>query len=223
MEQISTSVDCVIFGFDDSELKVLLIKRKIEPQKNRMALPGDFIGIDEDIDYAAYRTLKSITNIDKVYLEQINAFGSTHRFPNGRVITIGYYALINIQDYKIKAGHTAETLEWCSIKNIPTLVFDHRKILDAGLRILKREVRRKPLGFNLLPEHFSLTQLQQLYEAILETELNKRNFRTKLNQMKLLIDSGEKQKNVAHKPAKLYRFDEEVYKRLVNEGFYFKL
>lgn len=223
MEQISTSVDCVIFGFDEGDLKVLLIKRKIEPQKNLMALPGDFISTNEDIDEAAARTLKSITTIDKLYLEQIRAFGSVNRFPEGRVITIGYYALINIHEYPIEAGHTAETLEWCSINSLPLLAFDHRNILDAALATLKRKVRREPLGFNLLPDKFSLTELQQVYEAILQTALNKRNFRTKINQMKLLVDTGDKQKNVAHKPAKLYRFDEKVYNNLVEDGFYFKL
>ena len=223
MEQLSTSVDCVIFGFDDAELKVLLIKRNIEPQRNMMALPGDFIDVNESIDEAANRTLKSITNIDNLYLEQIRAFGNTNRFPISRVITVGYYALVNIQHYQIKAGHTAETLEWCSVNNIPPLVFDHREIVDAGLAILKRKVRREPLGFNLLPENFSLTELQQVYEAILGTPLNKRNFRTKINQMKLLIDTGIKQEKVAHKPAKLYRFDEAIYNGLVEEGFYFKL
>ena len=223
MEQLSTSVDCVIFGFDNAELKVLLIKRNIEPQRNMMALPGDFIDVHESIDEAATRTLKSITNIDNLYLEQIRAFGNTHRFPISRVITVGYYALVNIQHYQIKAGHTAETLEWCSVNNIPPLVFDHREIVDAGLAILKRKVRREPLGFNLLPEKFSLTELQQVYEAILGTPLNKRNFRTKINQMKLLIDTGIKQEKVAHKPAKLYRFDETIYNELVEDGFYFKL
>ena len=221
--KINTSIDCVIFGFDNATLKVLLIKRNNEPQKGVMALPGDFIGLEEDIDDSAARALQKITNLTDIYLEQIRAFGTTDRFPNERVITIGYYALINIEKYEPMAGHTAELLEWCDVHNLPPLAFDHRQIVDAAMSILKRKVRHEPVGFNLLPDIFSITELQQLYEAVLNTALNKRNFRTKLAQMKLLIDTGKKQENVSHKPAQLYRFDEKVYTDLIDQGFYFKL
>lgn len=222
MTAINNSIDCVIFGFQNETLKVLLIERKNEPQKGFMALPGDFIGIDEDINESADRILKDITSLDNIFLEQIRAFGKVNRYPS-RVITIGYYALISIEKYELKAGHTAERVEWCSIEDLPKLAFDHREILDAALTILKRKVRHEPIGFNLLPDLFSLTELQQVYESVLQTTLNKRNFRTKLNQMKLLIDSGLKQEKVSHKPARLYRFDDAVYQKLVDEGFYFKL
>ena len=221
--KINTSIDCVIFGFENATLKVLLIKRNNEPQKGVMALPGDFIGLEEDIDDSAARALQKITNLSDLYLEQIRAFGTTDRFPSERVITIGYYSLINIEKYEPMAGHTAELLEWCDVHNLPQLAFDHRQIVDAAMSILKRKVRHEPVGFNLLPDIFSITELQQLYEAVLNTALNKRNFRTKLAQMKLLIDTGKKQENVSHKPAQLYRFDEKVYADLIDQGFYFKL
>lgn len=131
--------------------------------------------------------------------------------------------MINIEKYLPTAGHTAERLEWCDVHHLPELAFDHKQIVDAAMTILKRKVRHEPIGFNLLPDIFSITELQQLYEAVLNTELNKRNFRTKLAQMKLLIDTGKKQENVSHKPAQLYRFDEKVYKDLIEQGFYFKL
>lgn len=222
-ELIQNSIDCVIFGFNEETLKVLLIKRNNEPQKGLMALPGDFIDVNEAIDDSAQRILKEITSLEKIYLEQIRAFGSIDRFPEKRVITIGYYALINIEKYILKAGHTAEKVEWHDVTNLPPLAFDHLEIVKSALRILQRRVKYEPVGFNLLPEKFSLTELQKLYEAIYQKELNKRNFRNKIAQMKLLIDTKEKQQNVSHKPAKLYRFDQKMYLKLVDEGFYFKL
>lgn len=223
MTAIENSVDCVIFGFKDRLLNVLLIERKQAPEKGTMALPGDFLLAEESLLHSAKKILKAITNLHDIFLEQIGAFGDTDRYPIKRVITIGFYALINIEHYKPQAGSTAERLEWCPIGNLPKLAFDHLQIIQAGYEILKCKIRREPIGFNLLPEQFSLTELQQVYEAILGTELNKRNFRTKLKQMKLLIETGIKQSNVAHKPAMLYRFDEKVYKNLSAEGFYFKL
>ncbi|GGF66906.1 NUDIX hydrolase [Wenyingzhuangia marina] len=220
---IYNSVDCVIFGFKDEKLKVLLIKRNNEPQKGLMALPGDFLDSEVSIYDSAQNTLKELTSLENIYLEQIRAFGEIDRYPGKRVITISYYALINIEDYSPQAGYTAEKLEWCDINALPKLAFDHDEIINIAHKRLKRRVRTEPIGFNLLPEEFSLTNLQQVYEAILQMELNKRNFRTKINQMKLLIDTGKKQENVAHKPAKLYRFDENIYEKLKEEGFYFNL
>jgi len=223
MNTILNSVDCVIFGFEDGALKVLLIERRNDPQKGIMALPGDFVEHDEDIDDCAIRTLSQITSLNKIYLEQIGAFGKPNRYPEVRVITLAYYALINIKKYELKAGYTAERIEWCTIQSLPTLAFDHREILDAALEVLKRKIRLEPIGFNLLPENFSLTELQQLYEAVLQKPINKRNFRTKINQMKILLETGIKQTNVAHKPAMLYKFDQDVYFQLLKEGWSFNL
>lgn len=220
---IETSVDCVIFGFQNEVLKVLLIKRKNEPSKGLMALPGDFLDEKISIYESAENTLKKITDLDNIYLEQIQAFGRTDRYPEKRVITISYYALINIENYAPRAGYTAEKLDWYDINKLPELAFDHLRIIQSAHKKLKRKVRHEPIGFNLLPKQFSLTNLQQVYESILQVTLNKRNFRAKLNQMKLLIDTGKKQQNVAHKPAILYKFDQLMYQKLKEEGFYFKL
>lgn len=223
MKKKDISVDCVIFGVQETTLHVLLIKRKKAPEKGMLALPGDFMEDDESLYTCAEKTLKLITGLDNIYLKQIRAFGEMDRYPVNRVITIGYYALINMNHYNPQAGYTAEKLEWHPINKLPDLAFDHNEIIEAGHRILKRKIRLEPIGFNLLPEKFSLTQLQQVYEAVFDTTLNKRNFRNKISQMKLLIDSGEKQQKVAHKPAKLFRFDTVVYERLKSEGFYFNL
>ena len=217
------SVDCVIFGVQNSTLNVLLIKRKEEPQKGVMAVPGDFLDNRESLKKCAEKTLKLITSLDNIYLEQIRAFGDVDRYPIRRVITVGFYALINMEHYEPQAGYTAEKLEWCPVNELPPLAFDHEKIVRAGHAILQRKIRHEPIGFNLLPKKFSLTELQQVYEAVSGIPLNKRNFRTKLHQMKLLIDTGEKQTNVAHKPAVLYSFDPKIYEALKQEGFYFKL
>ncbi|MEN8765801.1 MAG: NUDIX hydrolase [Wenyingzhuangia sp.] len=220
---IYNSVDCVIFGFKNEKLKVLLIKRNNEPQKGLMALPGDFLDSSISIYDSAKNTLKELTNLENIYLEQIRAFGEIDRYPDKRVITISYYALINIEHYSPQPGYTAEKLEWCDIDSLPNLAFDHKEIIKSAHKRLKIRVGNEPIGFNLLPECFSLTNLQKVYEAILQIELNKRNFRTKINQMKLLIDTGKKQENVAHKPAKLYRFDEKIYQKLKENGFYFNI
>ncbi len=223
MNDIENSVDCVLFGSKNGKLFTLLIERRNEPQKGLMALPGDFVYKEEDIDASALRTLKAITNLENIYLEQIRAFGNNSRYPDQRVITIGYYALINLNHYTPIAGHTAERLGWCDITALPKLAFDHHLIIDEGHAVLKRKVRHEPIGFNLLPELFSLTELQQLYESVLQAKLNKRNFRAKIEQMKILIDSGKKQEKVSHKPAKLYRFDLNRYNMLKKEGFHFKI
>lgn len=223
MSKIEHSVDCVVFGFKEGHLKVLLIQRKTEPQQGMWALPGDFLNPEESINESAHKTLKKLTSLENIYQDQIRAFGETNRYPGKRVITVGYFSLINMIKYKPVAGYTAEKLEWYNVDSLPNLAFDHKEIISEAHAVLKKNVRHMPIGFNLLPEVFSLTDLQQLYESILQTELNKRNFRTRLNQMKLLIDTGKKQEKVAHKPAKLYRFDTNIYERLKKEGFYFKL
>ena len=217
------SVDSVIFGFKDEQLKVLLIKRKEVPEKGKMALPGDFLDSKESLKTCAEKKLRLITGLDNIFLKQIGAFGEVERYPLDRVVTVGYFALINIFNNKIEAGYTAEKLEWCGVNDLPPLAFDHKEIINRAHSILKRKIRLEPIGFNLLPEKFSLTELQSVYEAVLNTQLNKRNFRTKLNQMKLLIDTGQKQTNVAHKPAILYRFDKKVYEQLTSKGFFFNL
>ena len=217
------SVDNVIFGFDGGELKVLLIKRGAEPFQGKWALPGDLVYPNEDLDAAAARVLEELTGLKEVYLEQVKAFGAVNRHPLGRVITVAYYSLIKINKYSVTAASFAQKAKWHSISEVIDLAFDHDEILNACFSRLKQSVRSRPVGFELLPPKFTLTELQHLYEAVLETELDKRNFRKKILSMNLLVDLEETQEGVAHRPAKLYEFNQQRYEKLVNEGFSFEL
>ncbi len=226
------TVDSVVFGFDEGDLKILLIKRGEEPFTGKWALPGYFVKKTETLDNAAERVLEELTGLKNVYLEQVRSFGKVDRHPAGRVITCGYFALIKISDYKIQPGSTglAKRAEWHSYKEIGELAFDHNEVIAYAFRMLKRRVRTQPIGFELLPPKFTLTQLQHLYEAILlsdespeNNKLDKRNFRKKILSMNLLVDLNEYQEGVAHRPAKLYRFDKEKYRELENAGFSYEL
>jgi len=217
------TVDNVIFGFDEGDLKVLLIKRGEEPFEGEWALPGYFVNKSEDLDSAANRVLEELTGIKDVYLEQVNTFGSVNRHPMGRVITVAYYSLIKISDYNLHVSSIAIKAKWHSIAKLKKLVFDHFDILTACFQRLKGRVRERPVGFELLPPKFTLTELQHLYEAILETSLDKRNFRKKILSMNLLLDLGEMQEGVAHRPARLYQFDEHKYQKFLAEGYVFDL
>ena len=217
------TVDNVIFGFDEGDLKVLLIKRGEDPYMGAWALPGYFVYQDEELDGAANRVLEELTGLKDVYLEQVKTFGAVDRHPLGRVITVAYYSLVKLNAYQLSASSIAKKAKWFSISQVKDLPFDHAEILEACFNRLKRRVRTKPVGFELLPRKFTLTELQHLYEAILETELDKRNFRKKILAMKLLVDLNESQEGVAHRPAKLYQFDQEKYDTLYLEGFNFEL
>ncbi|RME95933.1 MAG: NUDIX domain-containing protein [Bacteroidetes bacterium] len=218
------TVDNVIFGFDESDLKVLLIKRIEEPFIDHWALPGYFVKPDEDLNTAARRVLKELAGIENVYLEQVKTFGAVDRHPAGRVITIAYYSLVKIANFTPRPDRSiAGEVQWFSISKLHQLAFDHREIIDECFQRLKRQVRVRPIGFELLPRKFTLTELQHLYEAILETELEKRNFRKKILSMNLLIDLNEMQEGVAHRPAKLYQFDRERYEELLQDGFNFEV
>ena len=219
----SLSIDCVVFGFEETEFKALLICRAKDPEKGKWALPGGFVLEEEDLDVSAHRILKELTGVERIFLEQLKAFGAVHRFPLRRVITIGYYALIRPTFYNLKAGSVADDAKWFSIKELPSLPFDHNLILETALSNLRRKVRYEPIGFELLPEKFTLTELQLLYEAILNVQLDKRNFRKKLLKMNLLIPLDEIQQGVAHRAARLYQFDQSNYITLKNKGFHFEL
>lgn len=216
------SIDCIIFGFQKSNLTVLLVKHAEGIIKDRWALPGGFVTYDENIDSSAYRLLNDLTGVKELYLEQLQAFGAVDRYPTKRVITIAYYALTRPENYQLHPGFTASDAKWFSINDITNLPYDHAEILKLAWDRLKRKVKYEPIGFNLLPEKFTLLQLQDLYEAILETSLDKPNFRRKIMKMDLLISCNEKQKGVSHRAANLYRFDKEVYDKLKKEGFIFE-
>lgn len=218
------TVDNVIFGFDEDDLKILLIKRAEAPHDGMWGLPGYFVKEDENLISAANRVLDEMTGLKDVYLEQVKTFGRVDRHPYGRVITIAYYSLVKISDYKLSVrSSVAQKAKWHSISAVKELAFDHNEILIACFNQLKSSVRNRPIGFKLLPPKFTLTQLQHLYEAILEIALDKRNFRKKILSMNLLVDLKEMQEGVAHRPAKLYQFDQEKYEQLVLEGYNFEL
>lgn len=217
------SIDCVIFGFKDGRLDILLVKHAEGISAGKWALPGGWITYGESVDDAAKRLLKSLTGISDIYLEQLKAFGEPNRFPNKRVVTLAFYALVNEESYSLIPGFTASDAKWFNVHDVPELIYDHNQILDFGYKHLKHKVRHEPIGFNLLPAKFTLLQLQELYEAILETKLDKSNFRRKLGKMKLLINCKEKQKDVSHRAAALYKFDKRIYVTLRKSGMVFEL
>ncbi len=212
---IAISVDCVIFGYDDKDLKVLLIKSDLEEFEGLYSLLGDLVRPDEDLETASYRILKERTGLDDVYLEQVQAFGSLDRHPSGRVITIAYYSLIDIRNHKLKLENNE--LHWHSVKTIKKLAFDHKLILDTCLLRLQQQVMENPVVFNLLPEKFSLRELQELYEAILGYELDRRNFRKKISIKDWLTDINEMETDVPHRPGKLYKLKTEHRKKNVGK------
>ena len=219
----SLTVDCVVFGLDDRDLKVMLIKRGVPPFEDCWALPGGFVRLDESLETAALRELKEETGIEKVFLEQLYTFGDVARDPRDRVVTVAYYALINLGDHRIQATTDAKDAAWFPVSNPPKLAFDHDKILAVALARLKGKVRYEPIGFELLPQKFTLPQLQKLYETILEQPLDKRNFRKKILSMQLLVELDEVQADVRHRAARLYQFDEQKYLQLKNKGFNFEI
>lgn len=221
----AVTVDCVVFGFDptESDLKVLLIQRGADPFKNDWALPGGFVDMNEEIETAALRELEEETGMTDVFLEQLYTFGSPNRDPRGRVISVAYYALVAQADKIIQAASDAKNVHWFPVNNLPHLAFDHHKILETGLQRIRGKVSYQPIGFELLPEKFTLSALQKLYETILEQPLDKRNFRKKILNMGILSELDEFQKEVSHRAARLYRFDKNKYEEMVKNGFYFEL
>jgi len=206
---VPITVDCVIFGFDENELKVLLIRSDLEMFKDKWTLLGDFATDNEILDDAAYRVLRERTGMDDVYLEQVKTFSRPDRHPGGRVLTVAYCSLLNIEHHQLKKMD--HELHWHSVKNIKEMAFDHKEILDECYAWLQKRVQEHPLGFNLLPEKFSLRELQNLYEAILDIKMDRRNFRKKFFAMDFLIDTGEFEDDVPHRPGKLYQFDFKKY------------
>ena len=217
------STDCVIFGLDQGKLKVLLTRRAIAPKKGGWGLLGGFVLKNEDLETSARSTLKEISGMREVYMEQVHSFGQVGRFPNRRVITVAYYALINYTIENLKPGPDSSDVSWFEINEVPELVFDNRYILDTTLAFLRSRVRTEPIGFELLPAKFTLTQLQGLYEAVLGTTFDTRNFRKKLLKMNLLLPLDESQTGVAHRAARLYSFNKDIYQKLKAKGFSFEL
>ncbi len=217
------TTDCIIFGFDEVELKILLIERGIEPFKGQWAFPGGFVNMDETLETAVARELFEETGLKNVFIEQLFTFSDVDRDPRGRTVSVAYFALVNLKDHTAIAGDDAAKAKWFSVKDIPSLAFDHEKIFRMAMYRLKGKIRYQPIGFELLPEKFTFTDLQHLYELVLEIKLDKRNFRKKILKMDLLIELDEKQENVAHKAATFYKFNKTKYEELVIKGFNFEI
>jgi 8-oxo-dGTP diphosphatase len=209
--RVALSVDCVIFGFDENKLKVLLIRSDLKNFQDQWSLLGDLVMPNEGLDEAAYRILKQRTGLNDVYLEQVHTFGEVNRHPASRVVTVAYCSLINVQHHKINIMDNE--LHWHDVDSITEMAFDHKVIFDTSYSQLQKRVREHPLGFSLLPNKFSLRELQNLYEAILNIKLDRRNFRKKFFSMDFLIDMNEIETDVPHRPGRLYKFDYEKYEK----------
>lgn len=222
------AVDCVVFGVDEEDLKVLLIQRGGEGSRGEWALPGGFVRMNESVDDAAARELCEETNLHDVFLEQLYTFGAIDRDSRERVVTVAYFALVRMSEHRVAAATDAADARWERVRNIteghsPQLAFDHEEILAVARRRLRNKVRYQPLGFELLPKKFTLRQLQHLYETVLERKLDKRNFRRKILSMNLLEELDEVEQGVAHRAARMFRFDHARYQRLAREGFNFEI
>lgn len=216
------TVDCVVFGFDEGELKLLLIERGLKPFRGRWALPGGFVRVTETVDDAARRELAEETGLTDVFLEQLYTFGALDRDPRERVVSVAYYALVRLADFETKAATDAAAARWFPLSRVPPLAFDHADILAVAIARLRGKLRYQPIGFELLPARFTLSQLQHLYEAVLGVKLDKRNFRKKVLAFDFLAATPEQAKG-AHRPAQLYQFDSRKYERLRKGGFNFEL
>lgn len=216
---MKVTVDIVIFTIHSGELRVLLVKRGIPPFVGQFAIPGGFIHEDEDLDQAALRELREETGVSDVYLEQLYSFGNPKRDPRGRVITVAYFALISA-DRPLKASSDAAEAKWWSVETLPQLAFDHAMILEYALERLRNKLEYTTVGFQLLPEKFTLTELQEVYEAILGKQLDKRNFRRKISLLKILKPLPEYRRG-GRRPARLFKFVASSFEKLKDRGILF--
>jgi 8-oxo-dGTP diphosphatase len=221
-KKIYVAIDCIIFGWDDSQLKLLILKRNFEPAKGKNSLIGGFVRESESLDDAARRILYELTGLTDIYLEQLNAYGEVDRDPGERTISVAYFALLKIQniDAELIKKHGAH---WVSISKLPKLIFDHNLMVQKAIRRLRRRAKSEPTGFELLPRKFTLPQLQDLYEAIYQTHFDNRNFRKKVLSMNILKKLDEKDKTTSKKGAYFYKFDRKKYYRLLQNGFQFDI
>ncbi|MER3375117.1 MAG: NUDIX domain-containing protein [Allomuricauda sp.] len=222
-DQVLLAVDCIIFGFDKENLKILLIKRNFEPEKGKWSLIGGFLKKTENLDQAAVRVLHTLTGLSDIYMEQLYTHSKIDRDPGQRTISVSYYALIDVESHKFD-GIQIDSARWFELNEAPDLIFDHNEMVQRAIARLRRRAMTKPIGFELLPEKFTMRQLQNLYESILDKKLDKRNFINKINSLDVLIKLDEKDMSVSRKGAYLYVFDKEKYKKKVEEdGFIFKI
>ncbi|HEY8511353.1 MAG TPA: NUDIX domain-containing protein [Cyclobacteriaceae bacterium] len=219
-ERILVAVDCIIFGFDGNKLQALLIKRGFEPEQGKWSLMGGFVGPDESAEQSAARVLHQLTGMKNIYMEQLGCFSEVNRDTAGRVISIAFFALINKKDYstQMQLEHEAK---WFPLSEMPKLIFDHNKMVERARKRLQEKVVNHPIGFELLPTKFTLPQLQSLYEAIYDTQLDKRNFTKKILSLGVLNKLAEKEKETSRKGAFYYVFDSDRYSKLQANGVKF--
>lgn len=224
-ERPGLTVDCVIFGLDleSASLNVVLIERDLEPFAGMWAIPGGFVRKNESLETAALRELKEETGIEDVFLEQLYSFGDPKRDPRGWVVSVAYYALVSPGQHPAQAATDAREARWFPVSAIPRLAFDHADILAMALKRVRGKLTYAPIGFELLPQKFTIRQLQRLYEIVLGTQLDNRNFRKKIFAMDVLRELEEMQKGVPHRAARLYKFDEKKYRQLIKQGLNFAL
>lgn len=213
----SVTTDCVIFAFDGTKLQVLLVKRGVEPYKDRWAFPGGFLQMEESAEEGALRELQEETGLKAAYIKQFHTFTSPHRDPRERVITIAYYALVKMQE--VKGGDDAAEAQWFPIDKVPALAFDHDQILRVAQKELRQQIHFEPVGFELLPEKFTIKELQNLYEAILDVRFDRRNFYNKMKHFEILELLDERAKPTPKKEAFLFRFNQAKYDELKQKGF----
>lgn len=213
----SITTDCVIFGFDGTKLKVLLVERGIEPFKGRWAFPGGFLKMEESAEVGALRELKEETGLKDAYIKQFHTFSEPNRDPRERVVTIAYYALVRMQE--VKGGDDAAKAEWFALDKVPALAFDHDLILRVALKELRKQIHFEPIGFELLPEKFTIKELQLLYEAILDVKFDRRNFYNKMKHLEILTQLDETVFNSPKKEAYLFMFNPDKYEELKQKGF----
>jgi 8-oxo-dGTP diphosphatase len=224
-ERPGLTVDCVVFGVDlePASLNVMLIERDLDPFAGMWAIPGGFVRNGESLDVAALRELKEETGIEDVFLEQLYSFGDPKRDPRGWVVSIAYYALVSPERHPVQASTDAREARWFAVNELPRLAFDHAEIFGLALERLRGKLTYAPIGFELLPQKFTIKQLQRLYEIVLGTRLDNRNFRKKIFAMGVLRELGELQRGVPHRAARLYKFDEKKYRQLIKQGLNFEL
>ncbi len=218
--RILIAIDCIIFGFDGQKLKLLLIKRNFEPEKGNWSLMGGFLNDNEDLEVGAGRVLAELTGLENVYLEQLKTFGKSDRDPVERTVSVCFYSLINIEDHdsqlaRSKNGH------WFDLNDLPNLIFDHKEMVDLALKELQYKAALHPIGFELMPDLFSIPQLHKLYEAIYGHHIDRRNFSRKILSTGLLLDTGLKNENSSTKKAILYKLDKAKYSSQFNAFHYF--
>jgi len=223
VQNIKVAVDAVVFGYTNNTLQILLIQPKFGKNQDKWALPGGFVLDNESLDNAVIRELKEETGVNANYLEQLFTFGAVARDERFRVVSIAYMALINPQNYSLKATTDAKDAQWFSIDELPHLAFDHQKIIEKGLERLKAKINYQPIGFELLHSKFPFSDLENLYQTILNKKLDRRNFRKKLLSFGILQETKEFQKIKSGRPAKLFMFNKKKYRELEENGFHFEI